>query len=256
MYAGYLECLSKIDVLSFKRNNKYRGILEHVSHELGKKYLQLIDLEYTTITYDKLYGFLTLNDKIGDPEKRLFTFKGKAIFCSPSSLRYVYQALVILDHYRQTSCKNIVEVGCGYGGLCLAINYFSTPSEISTYNIVDLPEACNLIRQYLDLHKESIKAKIVYHDSETYGSNITDPSLFFISNYCYTEIETVHNSGYTTTLLPKCDNGFILWQNGGNRGSYPITDASHISGKKITYSEEKPQTDSGEGIHKNYFAFF
>lgn len=256
MYNEYTTYLEKVDIHSFKTNADYCGILEHVSYELGKQYILLIDREYKHISYDKLQQYVTINDRIGNPEKKWFTFKENSIVCSPSSLRYAYHALCILEHYAKTQCKNIVEVGCGYGGLCLAINYFSKPTDIDTYNIIDLPGACNLIRQYLNLHKEMIRTQMVYHDSDTYGGNIKDKNLFFISNYCYTELSEVHNANYSSTLLPKCDNGFIIWQNGGNHGAYPIEHASKISGKKIVYIEEKPQTDSGVGIYKNYFAYF
>ena len=67
----------------------------------------------------------------------------------------------------------------------------------------------------------------------------------------------MRNTLYSTTLLPKTTNGFIIWQNGGNRGSYPIENSKTITGKEIIkVIEEKPQTDAGVGIHKNYFVFF
>jgi hypothetical protein len=256
MYNGYEKYLEKVDIHSFKTDSAYCGILEHVSYELGMQYISLIDREYKHVSYDELYQYVTINDRIGNPEKKIFTFKEKPIMCSPSSLRYAYHALCILEHYRQTTCKNIVEVGCGYGGLCLAINYFSKPNDIDTYNIIDLPGACNLIRQYLNIHKEMIHTNMIYHASHTYGCNITDKNLFFISNYCYTELAEVHNANYSSTLLPKCDNGFLVWQNGGNHGAYPIEQASKISGKQLVYVEERPQTDSGVGIYKNYFVYF
>lgn len=255
MYAEYTKYLEEVDLNSFKSNHAYRGILEHVCYELGKNYLDLIDHDYAHITYDEINGYVSMNDRLGNPEKNTFTFKEKPIICSPTSLRYAYHALCILEHYRKTKCENIVEVGCGYGGLCLAINYFSKPTDILTYNIVDLPGASSLIQRYLNLHSETIFTQMRYHASHTYGRDIEDKKLFFISNYCYTELENVHNMGYSSTLLPKCDNGFIVWQNGGNRGSYPIEHASRISGKQITYIEEKPQTDLS-GRYKNYFAYF
>ena len=81
--------------------------------------------------------------------------------------------------------------------------------------------------------------------------------LFFISNYCYTEIEKEYNINYTNILLPKVNNGFIIWQNGGNNGGYPITNCDDIIRKKTKLViEEKPQTDAGYDIFKNYFVYF
>tara|TARA_B100001063_G_C16600810_1_gene470606 strand:- start:442 stop:849 length:408 start_codon:yes stop_codon:yes gene_type:complete len=129
--------------------------------------------------------------------------------------------------------------------------------SIETYNIIDLKESSNLIEKYLTLHKNNIQTNINYHNSETYGEYIKNEKLFFISNYCYTEIDKIHNKNYTEILLPKTENGFLVWQNGGNKGSYPIKDAENIIKKKIiNVIEEKPQTDAGYDIYKNYFVYF
>ena len=62
---------------------------------------------------------------------------------------------------------------------------------------------------------------------------------------------------YSAKLLPRTTNGFITWQNGGNKGIYPIEKFSDITGKKsINIVEERPQTDAGYGIYKNYFTYF
>jgi uncharacterized protein YkvS len=174
-------------------------------------------------------------------------------------LRYIYHALIILTYYKKTSCKNIVEVGCGYGGLCLAINYFSKILDVTiqNYNIIDLKSVCKLISSYLELHTDTVGTTINYHESTTYGENIHNNELFFISNYCYTEIDIKHNKKYTELLLSKTTNGFLVWQNGGNNCSYPIENASTILHKEIKQiEEERPQTDQGIGKFCNFFLYF
>jgi len=259
-YVNYLQSNINIDNDHFKSNTNYNGILEHVSYELGSSYIKLIEEEFPNITYENIIGFVELNDKYGFPNKNMFLFKYLNIIeCSPTSLRYIYHALTILNHYNTTDCENMVEVGCGYGGLCLSIQYFANilNIHIKKYNIVDLPEACNLITKYLAVFTSTIMSEIEIHSSDTYGKNIHDPKLFFISNYCYTEIEKEHNRNYTSYLLNNTQNGFITWQNGGNKGAYPIENSSIITGKDIkTIIEEKPQTDSGIGIYKNFFVYF
>lgn len=264
MYDNYLNFLKKNETLnfetfSFKNNNNYCGILEHVSKFHGNEYLKLILQEFSHIKQEKIINFCTLNDKYGYPKKQNFNIDNFEILCSPTSLRYVYHSLLILKNIKNNSCNNIVEVGCGYGGLCLAINYFMSDFSINinTYNIVDLSEPVNLIENYLNLHKENINTKIVYHNSSTYGTNIQDENLFFISNYCYTEISNEHNANYNKILIPKVKNGFIIWQNGGNNGSYPVKNAQNILKKNIIkIEEERPQTDAGYHIYKNYFIYF
>jgi hypothetical protein len=261
IYKNYCNSIKNIyhnEINNFKKilNN---GILENVSYKLGSEYLNLIESEFININYNDIFDFIKLNDKNGNPETYNYIFMNKNINCSPSTLRYIYHSLVILDYYNKTECKNIIELGCGYGGLCLAINFFSKllNIEINNYNIIDLSESYSLINNYLDLNKSNIHCNINYHLSHTYGENIKDNLLFFISNYCYTEIEYYHNLMYSKILLPKTINGFIIWQNGGNNGIYPITESNKITQKNIiNICEEKPQTDSGYDIYKNYFVYF
>lgn len=264
MYHSYIEYLANTQYdnfkdTTFKSNHVYGGILEHVSRELGFKYLDLIHTEFTNITYENIQEYININDKYGKPNIEVYIYNDRKYTCSPTTLRYIYHSLVILDHFKKTNCKNIVEVGCGYGGLCLAINYFSKLLDISInkYNIIDLPEVCKLIKNYLNLHTNSMTIPVCLHDSNTHGNNVHDTELFFISNYCYTEIDIDNNSLYSSILLPKTSNGFIVWQNGGNRGSYPIEKSNLIIKKDIQQIiDEKPQTDAGYGIYKNYFVFF
>jgi hypothetical protein len=265
MYNNYVKFLKSIDQNSvlnnipFKSNHNYCSILEHVSYDFGLQYLNLIKFEFTNIKYENISEFINLNDKYGSPKTFNYSFMNNNIDCSPTSLRYIYHSLIILKHYKNTSCENMVEVGCGYGGLCLAINYFSKllDIKINDYNLIDLPEPCNLISSYLKLHENNIHVNIKIHSSKTYGENVNSNNLFFISNYCYTEIDKEHNFMYSTKLLPKTTNGFITWQNGGNKGIYPIEKFTDITGKtKINIVEERPQTDAGYGIYKNYFVYF
>jgi|AntAceMinimDraft_10_1070366.scaffolds.fasta_scaffold30260_2 hypothetical protein len=246
-----------IEQLHFKSDNKYCSILEHVSKHHGELYLKLILQEFSCITLEKISGFCVLNDTFGKPVQ--YYFNEININCSPTSLRYIYHSLLILKHIETTKCSNIVEVGCGYGGLCLAINYFMSnfSVKITTYNIVDLSEPLILIEKYLLLHKENISIQLAFHDSLTYGRNIIDEDMFFVSNYCYTEIDVEHNKNYTDLLLSKVKHGFITWQNGGNKGSYPVSNASNILKHDIIKTEEeRPQTDAGYDIYKNYFVYF
>jgi hypothetical protein len=258
-YQTFLQTHIDMDSFSFKSDTNYCGILEHVSSEYGNKYLNLIIEEFPNIEFSSINEFCNINDEYGKPKKETFIKDNYMLSCSPTSLRYIYHALTILQYYHNTECKNIVEVGCGYGGLCLAINYFMKyfETQINNYHIIDLTEPVNLIGHYLKKHTAHIKVNINYHNSSTYGTNIEDKNLFFISNYCYTEIDTVHNREYTAQLLAKVDNGFITWQNGGNKGAYPVEDCGKIMNKEIIkVIEEKPQTDAGYGIYMNYFVYF
>jgi hypothetical protein len=103
--------------MPFKSKPEYCGILEHVSYELGTKYLKLIETEFMGIGIEHIRTFIDLNDKYGIPKTFMYSFMNTTISTSPTTIRYIYHSLIILNYYKNTSCEIIVEVGCGYGGL-------------------------------------------------------------------------------------------------------------------------------------------
>jgi hypothetical protein len=198
--------------------------------------------------------FCKMNDKYGSPNTSCYILNsGTELICSPTSLRYIYHSLLILNYYKSTNLRSITELGCGYGGLFLAICYFSKilNIEIDNYYIIDFPQICNLIDNYLILNKENVHINYIFNNCNEYGSNIIETNLFFISNYCFTEILDEHRNKYIENLFGKVKNGFIIWQT-----SFGLNiDNLNIINKNInTTIEEKPQTASRE--NPNYFVYF
>ena len=231
--------LSKKDFTHFKHTEAYMFILEHVGEGWGNQYLDIIFEEFPQLSVEDVRSFVEINDRVGGPNKfNLQSSKHNAIvYGSPTSLRYIYHAMLILKHYQDISTYTshghdaMVEVGCGYGGLFMALNYFSKffSVEIPLYHLIDLPEACDLIRYYLDQHQDIISIPYHIHSAFDYEKDIVsavpfvaEPSaptvpdkpgyLFFISNYCLTELDEIHRQGYQKHLLPKARHGFIIWQ--------------------------------------------
>lgn len=258
MYDDYISFVktineTNIENINFKTNSQYNKILEHVYYEQGKQYLQLIENEFDYITFDTINDFVKINDKYGCPKLEIFVNKdGKNVISSGSSLRYIYHSLLILDYYKNTKLLSMVEIGCGYGGLCLAINYFSNllNIKIENYHLIDLPEVCNLTNNYLKLQKENIQINYSLNDCHEYGKNINENNLFLISNYCFTEIEDGHRKNYIKYLFDKIQNGLICWQTifGLN------INETYLNKKIIKLDLEKPQTASYE--QPNYFVYF
>lgn len=257
MYNNYMSFVGNITVdniktTNFKSNSTYNSILEHVSYEHGKEYLHLIETNYSNIEFSNVLDYFTLNDTYGYPN--LYEYKNKTgttFKCSSTSLRYVYHALLILEHYQKNTNQSIVEVGCGYGGLFLAICHFSTLLNINVknYHIIDLDPVCKLIAAYLDINKYNITIEYKIHSSTAFGQDIDNEDMFFISNYCFTELDTVYRNNYIINLLPKCSSGFIIWQ---TCFGYNIDEANELL--TVTHiEEERPQTS---GIQKNYFVYF
>jgi hypothetical protein len=137
--------------------------------------------------------------------------------------------------------NDIVEVGGGYGGLCLALHHFAGKYDvtINSYTIIDLPEISELQKMYLKAANPSIHAE--FEVSSTFGENITKTNMFLISNYCFSEIDNSLQKKYIHTLFPKVSHGFMAWNN------IPVYDF----GFSMTQEKEYPFT----GEHNKYIRF-
>ncbi len=240
-YVNFVKTLvEKGDLTGFKSNPRYTYMLEHVDEKLGFEYVYHIITRFPCSKED-IVTYCKTNDEHGNPEK--YNFFGEKI--SPSSLRYFLHAMLILTYFdSKTSVPiRIVEVGGGYGGLCLAINYclkFFPNLKVSSYTIVDLLEPSKLQEMYLS--RFSLSYKCEFLDAKNFGAEIPEEGdpLFFISNYCLGEIAVHLQEKYSQILLPKTRHGFITWNS-------PLRDIRKV----ITYEEEFPKT----GPHNLYIRF-
>jgi len=193
----------------FKNHPNFTDILEHVSPEQGAMYLHYIRT-MTTVTDEQITDFAALNDSVGAPTKVTY----ESMNLSPSNLRYVLHAHLILTHIQtlsKTEGVDLVEVGGGYGGLCLAIHKFAPNYnvKINSYTIVDLPEIGRLQSLFFNRIDPTLSVSIV--DATTYGSTIPQTDLFLISNYCFSEISGTNQAEYRKNLFPKVSHGFMAW---------------------------------------------
>lgn len=209
-YTNYVnEILQTGDLSSFKSNPNYTYMLEHVSYEQGLQYYECIKKQ-TTISENNIRVFAGMNDALGSPTK--YTYG--SITLSPTCLRYIWQSHLILTHFANKANNepiDIVEIGGGYGGLCLAIHTFSKyyPITIRSYTIIDLDAPRRL--QTLYLSNFNLTYPINFVDAATYGETITKQNNFLISNYCFSEIDSIYQSKYIYYLFPKITHGFIAW---------------------------------------------
>lgn len=260
MYEQYLNYISanidKVEMsdFPFKRNDSYSYMLEHVTQELGRQYLDFIEKEFKNIPETNIEEFVKINDKFGSPQFCHYKLhSGKDLTTSPTTLRYIYHALLILKHYQETaSTKSMVEVGCGYGGLFLAICYFANCLNITIdkYYLIDFPQIGQLIDKYLKQQDQVVTIPYEIHDCFDYGIGIHDTNLFFISNYCFTEISEDKRQLYVAKLLNKTKHGFIIWQ-----ADCSLDRTSILNKRILNIVEEKPQTSLVPG-RENHFVTF
>lgn len=240
MYDAYINCVKEInsqDLLnsSFKKDNSYRCILEHVNHNEGIQYLNNSNIEYSEIfnnNKDYLYNLCIKNDSIGNPEKQFFENFG---FCSPTNLRYIYHSLLILSHMSKNNINNvdIVEIGGGYGGLCFFIynnsKFFNI--SINSYKIFDLYDISILQKNYLKF----LNINIDTYQLDTFDGNNIFNNSFLISNYAFSEITMDLQKEYINKVInPYISYGFLCWN--------AIELYDFIDKERIYYEKERPVT--------------
>jgi hypothetical protein len=229
-YSDFVSTLDEVDGLkNFKRHSDHTYMLEHVDERLGFEYLQCIR-HNTNISSDRIKKYCDLNDRLGDPNM----FQYDTIRCSPTSLRYIFHSHLILSHIKSLTLPSvdIVEVGGGYGGLCIALHHFAETYgvKISSYKILDLPSISKLQRIYIHNVDPSINVEVI--DANTYGESIPLTNAFMVSNYCFSEISESFREKYIQHLIPKIAHGFMAWN------WIPVFDF----GFKTTVEKEYPNT--------------
>jgi hypothetical protein len=205
--ANIYKILESRDLSDFKQAPGIRYVYEHLSSDYGNAYLDWIEHD-TDLSSETIMAFCKENDRIGSPTK-IETSIGHV---SATSLRYLYHAHIILSHFRKFAEPiHIVEIGGGYGGLCLAISYLCRyyKLDIQSYTIIDLDEAIQLQKLYLENHTIQFPVEFVLAD--TYGEGIPRKDMMLISNYCFSEISLDKQKNYVDKLFQKVAHGFMVW---------------------------------------------
>jgi hypothetical protein len=209
-YTPYENAIKEVcdsnDLSSFKKNPQYQAMLEHVTPGHGREYLTNIKKVFDDST---ILEFCRMNDSIGSPI--LSTYEEMSV--SSTSLRYIFHSHLILSHAKSLDLSglDIVEVGGGYGGLCLALHFFAEKYgvTIKSYTIVDLTNPSRLQSIYIPRVNPAISVN--YVNASTFGADIPMENMFLISNYCFSEISDSYQKEYIAKLFPKVSHGFMAW---------------------------------------------
>ena len=106
---------------TFKRDSYFTTILEHTLEEFSRQFLSRALSEYA----DKIN--LINWEKVAENDLTVLTeypeIPSDNKLFSPSTIAYVFKALDILQHMKDSSLNNIniLEIGAGYGGQCKMI---------------------------------------------------------------------------------------------------------------------------------------
>ena len=252
MYDSYVKLISqeiekKIEDWTFKSNNDYKGILEHVTYETGLRYNFLCKMKYKEI-FEKnekdIISLIKQNDSIGEPNINGYHFFNLNIVCSDTNLRYIFHSFLICEYINFLDLNeiDIIEIGGGYGGLCFYLKNIAKifNIKINSYNIFDLKEVTKLQELYLNkLNIDNFNVNTIDNFSEL------NKNSFLISNYAFSEIPIELQKAYREKIIePYCKYGFLVWN--------MIEPYEFIKNCSICYEKEYPMT----GYNNYYTRFF
>jgi putative sugar O-methyltransferase len=183
---------------NFRQNSVYREILEHVTPQLGQKYLTAINDCRPGLLKD--IDKIKENDIYGNPD--LVKYESIGEIC-PSTLRYTKVLADLLNLFDSLEELSIVEIGVGYGGQCRVINSITSPKE---YTMVDIKPALLLAQCYLDGFVLSSVMK--YKTMNELEKNKYDLA---ISNYAFTELPRKIQDVYLDKVILGSKCGYITY---------------------------------------------
>lgn len=219
IYKDWCDICLKIvneNIIDWKSKTEVKYMLEHVHFELGKLYLKNLK---DKLSLEIIKELCNENDLFGGTEK--YTFSDN-IDASPSTLRYISQAYDILKYISNKQLKSVklIEIGSGYGGLCLILHRLSKEFKIKIekYIIYDLPEVQKLQEYYLSNFAD-VFGNVQFSDCNTFGEDLEENNNnILISNYALSEIDISFRKKYLRNLLPKLSGFYMIWNSESEEG--------------------------------------
>jgi hypothetical protein len=202
------------NMTNWKQHPHVFNMLEHLPEWIGKQYLQ--KLKNDEIELSLIQEISNLNDVDGS-NCVTFEIDDQKVQISPTTIRYLSHAIDILNllNKNNISMISMVEIGAGYGGLALILNYLSRKQKynvkIKKYYIYDLPSVQNLQKYYLKRHN-FLDGFVEWKDSSTFGSDLKECNeIFLISNYALSEMNMEYRKKYLENILPMTNGAYMLW---------------------------------------------
>jgi len=182
----------------FKREPRYRHILEHASKAQGRAYLKVILKQSKELL--KFLGKFKENDIYGDPFTYFYFRTGKI---SPTTLRYIKVLSDLRKLFGNLDDMDIIEIGVGYGGQCKIV---SDVFSFNSYTLVDLDIVLKLAKKYLtklNVNKAEYSTQDKLNDNNKYD--------LLISNCAFSECNKAVQYEYIRKILNKSKRGYITY---------------------------------------------
>lgn len=223
-FTAYRQCCAEQAVLppekwTFKRDHRYRRILEHVTREQGEVFLDVAREAAGPLwpaVLELLPRIAAENDRYGMPLVATFNVLG-GLTCSPSNLRYLAHAMLIWRHVTALGLSDfhVVELGGGYGGLALYLERLRDVVHLyyGAYTMVDVPEAVALQRSYAKANKVPFIA-VDGLDANALRSVVKlndNQDRYCVSAYAFSEFDRDTQEWYRERLVRHCAHGFMVW---------------------------------------------
>ena len=230
---------------NFRRASVYLQIVEGVTVEYGRAYLEMILNNYGVKLSAEQWENILLNDKLGNPFRYTYEFGDNVLTCAPITLRYTKVLCDVAALFPTDVLNRVAEIGIGYGGQCrLMMNFL----PIERYNLIDLPEVLMLAERFLT--ELDVAGDIRYID----GTHLYDdvPCDFVISNYAFSELTKPVQEHYIDKVIAKSKAGYMTWnysamKTGGWTQGYELEDILSMIPGATTIPEE-PLTSIGTSI--------
>jgi hypothetical protein len=223
----------------FKRDPRYTRILEHVSEELGSKYLEIVRQQSPALI--ERYEMFKINDLLGNPVICTYPMVGDT---SPSTLRYVKVLSDIVEIFGDVKYDKVAEIGAGYGGQVLINDQIM---KVSEYHLFDLPPVLSLISKYLESH-------LLNGSYKTYTINQHNGGVDYdlvISNYAFSELPLSIQEKYISKILTKSRRGYLT-MNSGKKDSPFQGEFMTLERMKELLPEIKVYSENPENAAGNY----
>jgi len=225
---------------NFKRDPRYTRILEHVTPELGSKYLDVIKDQ--TPEFLNKFELFKKNDLLGYPIKVDYPLVG---LISPSTLRYIKILSDIVTLFGDIKYHKIAEIGAGYGGQMLVNDQIINCSE---HHLFDLPPVLELISKYLEGHVLNGSYKTCTLNKHN-GKQQYD---LVISNYAFSELPLQLQEKYIFKILKNSKRGYLTMNSGISsssfKGNFLSIDQLKEFLPEIQIIKEEPETANGNYV--------